>query len=217
MPWSLGVAALPRQSGELLGDEGLELVDADRLHALAAAHQNAQAFHGRGRLGVGIAALLGLLHLLAGLFHLLAEVLEFAERAVPVELHLAPGSPAAHRAAQRAGPQGARADDQASERGDNHREHDGADDDHRGVAEGLLLRALHQPRQAQVQQVQAVQAGQDRQDAQRRQDLQHPGHPGRRVRVDRHLERLRAVLLAPEGRGEGVDDEGEDRGCRQSP
>ena len=158
-PVLLGVAALLRQAGEGLGHERLELIDGDRIDVLAAAEQRAETLHRRGRLRVLVAALLRGLHLLVALFELLAELLQLAERAVLVELHArgearrgrtrCPSAPAPIMPTPAiVAPIGA----------DHDRQDDRADDDDRGVADGLVLRALHQARQAEIQEIQAVEA-----------------------------------------------------------
>ena len=136
---------------------------------------------------------------------LLPECLELSQCTVGRELRFGgrrrEGAHAGH---------GGGCDDETSDAREHDRQHDRADDNDGGVADGFVLRSLHQRRQAEVQQVQAVECRENAKNPERGQNLQRAGNPRWRVRVDRHLERLVRVLRCTECRRQRVDDERED-------
>ena len=76
------------KTGEGFGHERHQLVEADRIDALAAAKKRPHGFERGRRLRSGIAALLRRFHLLAALLQAAPERLELPERAVGIELRV---------------------------------------------------------------------------------------------------------------------------------
>ena len=79
---ALRVAALPGQPGELIRHQRLQLIDAHRVYALAAAENGSQPLERGCCPRRGVAALLRLLHFGAALLQLAAECLEPSHRSV---------------------------------------------------------------------------------------------------------------------------------------
>src|SRR5207245_9434887 len=102
----LCVAGRLRETCKTLGYEWLELINRDRVDALATAEQRAETLEGRSDLRLLVTALLRGLHLLVALFELVPEFLQLAHRTVLVELHVGAGT--SRRAAERAGADHAR-------------------------------------------------------------------------------------------------------------